>query len=299
MKVGIVPNRFKENISVVVREVVEKLELSGIEPFICKSFEGFREKLSLREESGIFLAEEELCSQADIIIAIGGDGTVLNAAFKARKTGKPVLGINFGKLGFLAEYEVSEIENLINDLKTGNYQIEERMTLEALCPGNLEEKLYAINDFVVDKGIWPKMIEITMKIDDDYVSTFTADGLIIATPTGSTGYSLSAGGPIVSPKTEAITLSPIAPHSLTMRPLVISGTQEIRLRVRSMHTSVQINSDGQRVDNFAPPVDLVIKKSRRPAKLLRTKGSNYFETLRRKLLWGLDLRSNGQTGIKG
>ena len=136
------------------------------------------------------------------------------------------------------------------------------------------------------------MIELTAWVDDEYVTTFSADGLIIATPTGSTGYSLSTGGPIIAPTAKAITLSPISPHSLTVRPLVLSSEQVIKLRADSPHREVQVSCDGQRVFYFPPPFEIRIKKSGRPLKLIKTSLTTYFETLRNKLLWGIDVRIN-------
>ena len=227
-----------------------------------------------------------------MIISIGGDGTMLATAFKAHKYDKPVLGVNLGKLGFLAEANLSRMDDFIEEIGRGRYKIDKRMVIESECCGHKVEKLYAINDIVIDKGGWPKMIELTIKVDEEYVTTFSADGLIIATPTGSTGYSISTGGPIVSPKTDVITLSPISPHSLTVRPLVLPGSQNISITAESLHKEIHVNCDGQRVFAFPPPLKLNIKKCDRPLKLVHTSLSSYFETLRTKLLWGIDLRKN-------
>jgi NAD+ kinase len=148
----------------------------------------------------------------------------------------------------------------------------------------------AINDFVIEKGGWAKMIELSAWVEDEYVTTFSADGLIIATPTGSTGYSLSTGGPIVTPTANVITLSPISPHSLTVRPLVLSVEQTIKIRADSPHHDVQVSCDGQRVYNFPPPIEIKIRKSEQPLKMIKTSLTTYFETLRNKLLWGIDMR---------
>ena len=136
------------------------------------------------------------------------------------------------------------------------------------------------------------MIELKLQVDDDYVTTFSADGIIIATPTGTTGYSLSAGGPIVSPAADAIVVNPISPHTLTMRPLVLSSKQKIIVTVDSPYKTIQINTDGQRVHYYKPPSTIEIYKSDIPLKLVHTNKTNYFETLRNKLYWGLDIRNN-------
>jgi NAD+ kinase len=164
------------------------------------------------------------------------------------------------------------------------------MVLTADCDNYPGEKLIAINDIVIDKGGWAKMIEITAQVDGEYVSTFSADGVIVATPIGSTGYSLSTGGPVVSPSAGAITLSPISPHSLTMRPLVLSSEQEIVIKADSPHNEIQISCDGQRVYHVPPPLEIKIVKSVKPLKLVHTSVTTYFETLRNKLFWGIDVR---------
>ena len=164
------------------------------------------------------------------------------------------------------------------------------MVIAGKVEGYKADKLYAINDIVIDKGGWPKMIELTVWVDGEYVTTFSADGLIVATPTGSTGYSISVGGPIVSPKADVITLSPISPHSLTVRPFVLPSSQEIIIKADSPYKEVQVSCDGQRVFDFSPPAEIKICKSERSLKLVHTSLTTYFETLRDKLMWGIDLR---------
>jgi NAD+ kinase len=217
---------------------------------------------------------------------------MLATAHKAQSYDKPVLGLNLGKLGFLVETDVAQMDSVIDILKKKKYTIEERMVLSGICKAHQTGEMIAVNDLVIEKGGWPKMIELTAWVDDEYVTTFSADGLIVATPTGSTGYSLSTGGPIVAPTTKAITLSPISPHSLTVKPIVLSSEQVIKLKANSPHKDVQVSCDGQRVFNFPPPLEIVIKKSDRSLKLIKTSLTTYFETLRKKLLWGIDVRIN-------
>ena len=215
---------------------------------------------------------------------------MLATAYKAHIYDKPVLGLNLGKLGFLVETDVGQMDSVIDLIKKKKYTIEERMVLSGISNDIKYSKLIAVNDLVIEKGGWPKMIELTVWVDDEYVTTFSADGLIIATPTGSTGYSLSTGGPIVAPTTKAITLSPISPHSLTVKPIVLSSEQVIKLRADSPHKDIQVSCDGQRVYKFIPPLEITIKKSDRSLKLIKTSLTTYFETLRKKLLWGIDVR---------
>ncbi len=292
MTVGIIANINKENIYEVVSALISKLKEHNLDFLLGDSLWATKDNLAGKMRKNLFADVDKLCRRSDMIISIGGDGTMLATAFKAHKYDKPVLGVNLGKLGFLAEANLSRMDEFIEEIGKGRYKIDKRMVIESECFGHKVEKLYAINDIVIDKGGWPKMIELTIRVDDEYVTTFSADGLIIATPTGSTGYSISTGGPIVSPKTDVITLSPISPHSLTVRPLVLPGNQNISITAESLHKEVHVNCDGQRVFAFAPPLKLNIKKCERPLKLVHTSLSSYFETLRTKLLWGIDLRKN-------
>ncbi len=292
MTIGIIANATKANVFEVVSELISKLKTREMDFLIGDSLYEKKNLLKGKILKSKFADIDKVCKRSDIILSIGGDGTMLATAFKAHKYDKPVLGINLGKLGFLAEANINNMDVLIDDIKKGRYKIEKRMVIESYCCGHKLGHLFAINDIVIDKGGWPKMIDITIKVDDEYVTTFAADGLIVATPTGSTGYSISTGGPIVSPKANVITLAPISPHSLTVRPLVLPGSQTVSINTDSLHKEIHVNCDGQRVFAFPPPVELKIKKCERPLKLVHTTLSNYFETLRNKLLWGIDLRNN-------
>ncbi len=292
MIIGIIANITKQKVFEVVSELIKKLKARKIDYLLGDSLYEKRDLLTEKINKSIFAKNDKLCLKSDIIISIGGDGTMLASAFKAHQYDKPVLGINLGKLGFLAEANINQMDEFIEEIKKGRYKIEKRMVIETDCCGHKVEKLYAINDIVIDKGGWPKMIDITIEVDKEYVTTFAADGLIIATPTGSTGYSISTGGPIVSPAADVITLSPISPHSLTVRPIVFSGNQVITIKATSLYKEVHVNCDGQRVFAFPPPLEINIKKCDKPLKLVHTSLSNYYETLRNKLLWGIDLRKN-------
>lgn len=292
MKIGLIPNTTKMNTLEILNDFLLLLEESGIEYLFSNNLLEIKERLVYKNIDAKFLSIKELGETADMIVSFGGDGTMLHNAYELRGTKAPMLGLNLGKLGFLAEYEMKDVPQLVNELKENKFVIDERMALSAFNKNEPQNELYAINDLVIDKGRWQKMIELTVKVDDHYVSTFSADGIIIATPTGSTGYSLSTGGPIVNPEADAITISPISPHTLTMRPLVLSSNQKIEISVRSPYESVQVNCDGQRVYYYQSPVTLEISKSSQPVKLIHSNSTNYFEILRNKLFWGLDIRTN-------
>ncbi|KAF0142267.1 MAG: NAD(+) kinase [Stygiobacter sp.] len=257
MIIGIIPNITKSEVNEIIERIVSEIINNGLDYVLSDSILNTSADLLKKFDSSKIVTLEKLSSISDMVVSIGGDGTMLNTAYSVRGSGTPILGVNFGKLGFLAEFDIESFSEFMCDVKTSNYIVEERVALIGTSAG-ISESLYAINDLVIDKGSWSKMIELTVFVDDEYVTTFSADGIIIATPTGSTGYSLSTGGPIVNPQADVITLSPIAPHTLTMRPLVISDKQKITIKVNSQHDTIQVSSDGQRVNFIKPPATICI-----------------------------------------
>ncbi len=292
MLIGIIANITKENVITVVSSFIKELKRYNLEYLLTKSLVEEKDKIKIEIDEDFLCDDKEIYEKCDLIISIGGDGTMLATAYQAQFYEKPVLGLNIGKLGFLAEVDISQIDKIIKDIKNENYQVQERMVITGRSDSYPTEKLFAINDIVIDKSGWPKMIELTVLVDGEYVATFSADGVIVVTPIGSTGYALSTGGPVVSPSADAITICPISPHSLTMRPLVLSSDQEIIIKADSLHKEIQISCDGQRVYHVPPPIEIKIVKSERPLKLIHTSLTTYFQTLRNKLLWGIDVRSN-------
>ncbi|WP_337866518.1 NAD(+)/NADH kinase [Ignavibacterium sp.] len=298
MKIGIVANITKESVMEVVAAFIKKLKQNNIDYFLTNSLHETKDKIKIAIDDDFVVDDNELYQLSEIIISFGGDGTMLATAFNAHKYDKPVLGINLGKLGFLVEADVSQLDVVFDAIKNKNYTIEERMIIEGDCTDYKCEKMIAINDLVIDKGGWPKMIELTVWVDEEYVTTFTADGLIVATPTGSTGYSISVGGPIVNPQADVITLSPISPHSLTVRPIVLPSSSEIVIKADSLHKDLKVNCDGQRSYSFPPPMEIKVRKSEKSLKLVHTSLTTYFETLRKKLLWGIDTRYSNKGNKK-
>lgn len=298
MKIGIVANITKESVMEVVAAFIQKLKDNKLDYLLTHSLNEIDGKVKIEIDDEFIVDDSDLYQQSDLIISFGGDGTMLATAFNAQQYDKPVLGINLGKLGFLVEADVSNLDTVIDTIKNKKYTIEERMIIEGNCADYKCERMIAINDLVIDKGGWPKMIELTVWVDGEYVTTFTADGLIAATPTGSTGYSISVGGPIVSPQADVITLSPISPHSLTVRPIVLPSKSEITIKADSLHRDIKVNCDGQRSYSFPPPMEIIIKKSDNSLKLVHTSLTTYFQTLRTKLLWGIDTRYSNKGNKK-
>ncbi|MBN1639184.1 MAG: NAD(+)/NADH kinase [Ignavibacteriales bacterium] len=291
MKFAIIPNMKKEKILSIIKKILKEIANNSFEFSLSDRLIDFKSKLKIDDKKTEYLPHNELVKNCDFIISIGGDGTMLQTAYEARNLNAPLIGINFGKLGFLAEFDISNISKLFKDLKNGKYIIEKRMTLEGICLSENCGKFFAINDIVIEKGKYPKMIQMSVSVDDDYVTEFSADGVIIATPTGSTGYALSTGGPVIQPTSDVISLNPISPHTLNMRPLVLSDTQKITIEITSAFENIQISCDGQRLKYFHSPAKIEIYKGKKTLKLVKTKSTNYFNTLRNKLHWGIDIRN--------
>jgi NAD+ kinase len=226
-----------------------------------------------------YTGDEVNLREYDLAIAAGGDGTFLYATSLIHSFGIPIMGINLGGLGFLTDIRKEEIEEVFKDIASRNYDIEERMMLYVTY-GNKED--YALNDIVVsmEEG---RMIEIEISINGDFITDLSGDGLIISTPTGSTAYSLASGGPILTPKTSGIIITPICPHTLTFRPLVIDNDSKISLVTKDKSWII---CDGQRKERLKINEAINIKKSTHSLKVVKVKGKNYFQILRDKLLWG-------------
>ncbi|MGC9364386.1 MAG: NAD(+)/NADH kinase [Fidelibacterota bacterium] len=229
----------------------------------------------------------------DAMFSIGGDGSFLGASRLMAKTSKPVLGIHLGGLGFLADVNIENCRERLSAFLKGDYKIEERSVLSATVQAREENRsCFAFNDFVIDKGRTMTMIKIRTYVDGDYFNTYRADGLIVATPTGSTAYSLSAGGPIISPHLNVIAISPICPHSLSARPVILSGDQVIRIECNELNSDVSLIIDGQNRVPLNGADNITIQKADFLLKIVRFKGDTFFKTLRTKMNWGLDVRGN-------
>ncbi len=227
---------------------------------------------------------------ADMVISFGGDGTMLAAARILIESGIPIMGVNVGKLGFLAEYPTGKLEQAIAEVLAGKFRVVDRTVLET----EVEDggTTFALNDFVIEKKDSSRMITLEAYSNDHYIGDYRADGLIVTTPTGSSAYSLSCGGPIIAPTTEVICLTPISPHTLTLRPLVIPDSNELRLKVYSPTGKAALVADGQVEKTLKNNETIVIRKSESKIKLIKPLDSSYFSVLRRKLLWAANTLEN-------
>lgn len=234
------------------------------------------------------LEQDELAASVDLIVALGGDGTMIATARLLDNRSVPVVGINYGTLGYLTEVRVEEMTDALDAILAGDYRLERRLMLAAeLWRG--EERLMrnrVLNDVVISKSALARIIEIETRLDTQFVNLFRADGLIVSTPTGSTAYNLSAGGPIIYPSMGAVVITPICPHTLSNRPLVVPDTAEIEVTLRTPKEEVALTLDGQ-VGFRLEANDLIrITKSRTTFNLVQPLNRNYFEVLRGKLKWG-------------
>lgn len=227
---------------------------------------------------------------ADFVICMGGDGTFLDVASKVGDKGIPIVGVNTGRLGFLASFSPEQIEYAIEDIYQGNFSVEKRTVLQLSCDEmDIADYPFALNEVAISKHDISSMISIHTTINDEYLTTYQADGLIISTPTGSTAYSLSVGGPIITPQSQTISLTPVAPHSLNMRPLVLTDNSEIEIRVESRSNRFLISLDG-RSASYPDNIHLRIRKAPYMVNVVVRPEQSFFSTLRKKLMWGTDRR---------
>lgn len=291
MTFGIYGNISKQQVPEIVANLCKHLKKDKIKYVIDKklasiitSKSGF--KFSPKEKSNT----RTLVSKCDYIISAGGDGTFLSAAKLVGNRGVPIIGVNFGKLGFLAETKAGEIIDFIKDINKGRFVIEERTVLQAVVKG-LKRTIYGINEIVINQSGIVKTISIKVSYNKRHVNSYHADGIIAATPTGSTAYSLSAGGPIVYPATSVIILSPMSPHTLTARSVVLPDDGVIEVNVLS-RIPFNVIADGNSYIRRSRSSVIEIKKAPYTIKLVKSLKSNYFRVLNEKLLWGEDRRKH-------
>ena len=223
----------------------------------------------------------------DFILALGGDGTILSLARAVAHRTTPILGVHLGKLGFLAEVTIDKMFDRLNQVISGDFQIQKRMVLKGTVTCEKEDKtFYALNDFVVDRGSSHRLLSCLLKSNGHVVAKYQADGLIVSTPTGSTAYSLAAGGPVVDPTVSSIIVSPICPHSLTVRPIVLSGDSRLSIEFADKEDQASLAVDGQVTELLDCNSKIIVEKGEYSIQLITFPDSSYFKTLRVKMGWG-------------
>ena len=289
MKFAIFGNTFQAKKSKHAENLFRILQSHNAELCICREFYHF-----LASDFHFQMPPAELIDdgdfEADMVISIGGDGTFLKAASRVGSKNIPILGINTGRLGFLADISPDEMEQTFDEIYSHRYRIEERSVLQVRCGGKpLFPEPFALNEIAVLKRDSSSMISIHTSVNGAPLNTYQADGLIIATPTGSTAYSLSVGGPIIVPQSKTIALTPVAPHSLNMRPIVICDDWEIGLSVESRSHNFLVAIDG-RSQTCEENIRLTIAKAPHTIKVVKRFDHAFFKTLRAKMMWGADVR---------
>jgi len=230
----------------------------------------------------------EIMQKADLVIVLGGDGTLLSVARRANTREVPILGVNLGGLGFLTSTTTSELFSTLEQVLAGEYEVERRSLLKTTLIRNGEpvESFQVFNDAVINKGALARIIDLEAWVDDHYLCTYKADGLIVATPTGSTAYSLAAGGPIIAPAVGVVVLSPICPHTLTNRPIVLPDTADVQVVLRTADEDVILTLDGQEGRPLTQGDTVSIKRSESTVALIKPQNRTFFDVLRNKLRWG-------------
>lgn len=294
MKVAIYGQYYQNSTEPIIRDIFVFFNQNHIEMVIEAEFlKMLYEKQLIKKEYKTFTSQKELTPDFDLMLSIGGDGTILRAATLVGDSGIPILGINAGRLGFLASVQKDNIEEFLQFVVEKKYTISPRTLLSLSCtPDNqdLPEINFAMNEITVSRKDTTSMITIDTYLNDEFLNSYWADGLIIATPTGSTGYSMSCGGPILTPDVKSLVITPIAPHNLTARPLVITDETEIRLKVSGREEQYLVSLDS-RIASLKNESVLTIRKTPFKINMLEITDETFLKTLRKKLLWGEDKRN--------
>ena len=280
---------FQDNKLAAIRNILTFLSSSNTQVAIDRAFHHY-----LTDTLHLDVAAHQLFDgddfEADFAVSVGGDGTFLQAASRVGAKGIPIIGINTGRLGFLADVLPSEIESAFGEMMEGNYRIEDHAVIEVSADGNpVREHPFALNDIAALKRDNASMISTRTRINGEYLVTYQADGLIISTPTGSTAYGLSNGGPIIVPDARNLCITPVAPHSLNVRPIVINDDSVVTLEVESRSHNFLVAIDG-RSEKRCEGERLTIRKAPYDIRIVKRLNQRYFSTLREKMMWGIDQR---------
>ena len=293
MKIAIFGQFYHSDSEASIRTLLDTLQQREVSVFIEANFYNAIAREHHMDFSDAFKIFEVLDESFDLLISIGGDGTILRAATLVKDYNIPIVGINTGRLGFLATIQKDTIEKAIDDILNNNYRLSERSLLTIKTfPENegLLDLDFALNEIAVSRKNTTSMITVETTLDGEYLTSYWADGLIVSTPTGSTGYSLSCGGPVIMPEADNFALTPIAPHNLNARPLIISDSTEIKLRVSGREDTYLVSLDS-RIATLDNNTTVIIKKAPFKIKMIELENESFLATLRKKLLWGEDKRN--------
>lgn len=293
MKVAIYGQTYHDTTLDYVVELLDELKKENAEVYFEQ---GFLEFLSIFQDIGEFNTYTNslgLDASFDMFISFGGDGTILRAVTYVKDLGIPIVGVNTGRLGFLSTFKKEDVRKVVTEFVSGAYNIVERSLVQVNTDPETDEFVtmnFALNEVTVSRKDTTSMIMVETHLNDEYLTSYWADGLIIATPTGSTGYSLSCGGPVIEPTVKSLILTPIAPHNLNARPLVISDSTVIRLRVSGREENHLVSLDS-RIATVENGTEIIVKKADFTVRMIEYTSESFLKTLRNKLLWGEDKRN--------
>ncbi len=292
MTIAIFGSPYPKHFTKYIQHLIKKLENKHIKIIVEEEFNKFLQKdIRFITKTDTFNSYESLRDNTDFLFSIGGDGTLLKAVTFVRGSDIPIMGINTGRLGFISSISADEIDDAVNDIIKGNYTVNERALLQLNTKNDLfKDKNFALNEVAISKKDTSSMVRVDAYVDDEFLNTYWADGLVVSTPTGSTGYSLSCGGPIIMPGTNNIIITPNAPHNLNVRPIVINDTSVVKLKVEDRDQLALVSLDS-RSRAFDSDTELIIKKADFKIKLIQPQNNSFTSTIRNKLMWGLDKRS--------
>jgi len=292
MKVSIFGHTIKEEALPYLQALIDKLtekdiEICYFEPFLNQ----IKSVIDLKNNVYSTFTLEQKLSLSDFLICIGGDGTILDAITLVGKTNIPIIGLNAGRLGFLANNNFDEVHQMVNEMVKGNYEVDSRSLIEFITQkGLFGNNNFGLNEVTIHRKDSSSMVIVHAYINDEYLNSYWADGLIVATPTGSTAYSLSCGGPILMPTSKNFIITPIAPHNLNVRPIVVPDSNEIKLKIEGREELFLVTLDS-RTETLTSEDEIILRKAPYDLKLVRFKDQHFFKTIRNKLLWGSDKRN--------
>ncbi len=293
MKVAIYGQSYQDNALEYVFELLEELNKVDAEIAVEEEFHQLFARTRPHSSFPTFTHTSGLDASFDLFVSFGGDGTILRAVTFVGNLGIPIVGVNTGRLGFLSTYKKEEVRNMVQEFVTGAYTVVERSLISIKSDLDIPEfgaLNFALNEVTVSRKDTTSMITVETHLNDEYLTSYWADGLIVATPTGSTGYSLSCGGPVITPTAQSLVITPIAPHNLNARPLVISDDTIIRLKVSGREEQHMLSLDS-RLASIKNGKEIVIKKADFTIKMIEYASESFLKTIRNKLLWGHDKRN--------
>lgn len=293
MRVGVNGREMADENIPLVLDVLQRMVRQGMEPQLSSGLAEWLIRKGATVEFPVLTPELLSAQDLDLCIGLGGDGTLLDTVALVGRTGIPILGINLGRLGFLSNVRLEDVDGALADLRSGRYSLQDRSLLEVIDHADeLGAHNFALNEVSISKRDSASMIAVHVHLGADYLNTYWADGLIIATPTGSTAYSLSCGGPILYPTSDALVINPISPHNLNVRPFVVPDHFTIRLQLEARRDKCLLNLDSRSVTVEGDSL-VTIRRAPFTVKMVQLEDQDFLHTLRTKLHWGLDQRSSG------